>query len=85
MADLFSPRRPDGQSEWRVIHTAALKLTYGSDLTFDEIAKLLDTDDRSRAHRAVRRCNQQFVRENIPRVLGNVRGAGYRLRKDGGR
>jgi len=81
MTDLFSPRRPDGQSEWRVIHTAALNLTYGSDLTFDEIAKLLDTDDRSRAHRAVRRCNQQFTRENIPRVLGNVRGTGYRVLK----
>lgn len=81
MTDLFSPRRPDGQSEWRVIHAAALKLAYGSDLTFDEIAKLLDTDDRARAHRAVRRCNKQFTRENIPRVLGNVRGAGYRVLK----
>ncbi len=81
MADLFSPRREDGRAEWRVIQDAAAKLPYGADLTFDDITKLLDTDDRSRAHRAVRRCNKQFVRENIPRVLGNVRGAGYRVLK----
>jgi hypothetical protein len=79
MTDLFSPRRPDGRAEWRVIHDHAVKLPYGSDLSFDEIAKLLDTDDRSRAHRAVRRCNQQFTRENVPRILGNVRGTGYRV------
>ena len=79
MTDLFSPRRPDGRAEWRVIYDAAGKLAYGADLTFDDITKLLDTDDRARAHRAVRRCNQQFTRENTPRVLGNVRGAGYRV------
>jgi hypothetical protein len=79
MTDLFSPRRPDGRAEWRVIHDTAVDLPYGSDLTFDEIAKLLDIDDRSRAHRAVRRCNQQFTRENVSRILGNVRGSGYRV------
>src|SRR5215469_3836106 len=79
MSDLFSPRRDDGRAEWRVIHDAAIDLPYGADLTFDEIAKLLETADRARAHRAVRRCNQQFTRENKPRVLGNVRGTGYRI------
>jgi len=81
MTDLFSPRRPDGRSEWRVIQEAAAKLPYGADLSFDEIAKLLDTDDRPRAHRADQLCNNQSTRENIPRVLGNVRGAGYRVLK----
>ena len=81
MTDIFSPRRPDGRAEWRVIYDHAVGLSYGSDLSFDEIAKLLDTDDRPRAHRAVTRCNKQFIRENIPRVLGNVRGAGYRVFK----
>ena len=81
MADLFSPRRPDGRAEWRVVYEHAISLSYGSDLSFDEIAKLLDTDDRPRAHRAVLRCNKQFTRENIPRILGNVRGAGYRVLK----
>lgn len=79
MTDLFSPRRPDGRAEWRVIHDTAATLTYGSDLTFDEIAKLLDSDDRARAHRAVRRCNVQFTRENVPRILGNIRSIGYRV------
>jgi hypothetical protein len=79
MTDLFSPRRPDGRAEWRVIHDHALELPYGDDLTFGDIAKLLDDDDRARAHRAVRRCNQQFTRESTARVLGNVRGAGYRV------
>lgn len=81
MADLFSARRPDGRAEWRVVYDHAVKLSYGADLSFDDIAKLLDTDDRSRAHRAVLRCNKQFTRENIPRVLGNVRGVGYRVLK----
>lgn len=79
MTDLFSPRRDDGRAEWRVIYDHAASLTYGADVTFDEIAKLLDTDDRARAHQAVARCNKQFVREAIPRVLGNVRGLGYRV------
>ena len=81
MADLFSPKRPDGRAEWRVVYDHAIKLAYGADLSFDEIAKLLDTDDKPRAHRAVMRCNKQFTRENIPRVLGNVRGVGYRVLK----
>ena len=79
MTDLFSPNRPDGRAEWRVVYDHAEKLPYGTDVTFDDIAKLLDTDDRGRAHRAVRRCNKQFVRANKPRILGNVRGHGYRV------
>lgn len=79
MTDLFSPRRDDGRAEWRVIYDHAVPLPYGTDLTFDEIAKLLETDDRARAHRAVLRCNKQFVREIKPRVLGNIRGVGYRV------
>jgi hypothetical protein len=79
MTDLFSPRREDGRAEWRVIHDHAVKLPYGSDLTFDEITKLLETGDRPRAHRAVQRCNRQFTRENVPRILGNIRGIGYRI------
>jgi hypothetical protein len=79
MTDLFSPRREDGRAEWRVIRDIAAEMPYGADLSFDEIAKVLETDDRARAHRAVRRCNQQFTRENIPRVLGNIRGVGYRV------
>src|SRR5580704_9293324 len=79
MTDLFSPRREDGRAEWRVIYDHAVNLPYASDLSFDEITKLLDTDDRARAHRAVRRCNQQFVRENKARILGSVRAVGYRV------
>jgi hypothetical protein len=81
VTDLFSPRREDGRAEWRVVYDHAVKLAYGADLSFDEIAKLLDTDRRDRAHRAILRCNKQFTRENIPRVLGNVRGVGYRVLK----
>lgn len=83
MTDLFSARRPDGRAEWRVIYDHAVNLPYGSDLSFDKVAKLLDTDDRSRAHRAVRRCNQQFTRENTPRILGNIRAVGYRVLRPG--
>ena len=79
MTDLFSPRRPDGRAEWRVIYDHASKLPYGADLTFDTIAGLLDDESPARAHRAVRRCNQQFTRENVPRILGSVRGAGYKV------
>lgn len=79
MTDLFSPHRPDGRAEWKVVYDHALPLPYGTDVTFDELTKLLETGDRPRAHRAVRRCNQQFCREEIPRVLGNVRGTGYRV------
>lgn len=79
MADLFSPRRPDGRAEWRVIHDHATDLPYGTDLTFEKLAQLLDSDDRARAHRAVRRCNKEFIKEGTPRVLGNVRGVGYRV------
>lgn len=79
MTDLFSPRRPDGRAEWRVIYDHAVRLPYGTDLSFEEIAKLLETDDRSRAHRAVTRCNKQFTSEAVPRILGNVRGVGYRV------
>lgn len=83
MADLFSARRPDGRAEWRVIYDHAIELLYGTDVKFTEIAELLETDDRSRAHRAVRRCNRQFTQENKPRVLGNVRGVGYRVLQPG--
>lgn len=79
MTDLFSPHRPDGRAEWRVIYDHAVRLPYGTDLSFEEIAKLLETDDRPRAHRAVTRCNKQFTREAVPRLLGNVRGIGYRV------
>jgi hypothetical protein len=79
MTDLFSPKREDGRAEWRVIYDHAMNLDYGTDVTFAEIEKLLETPDRARAHRAVRRCNQQFTREVVPRVLGNVRAVGYRV------
>lgn len=79
MADLFSARRPDGRAEWRVIYDHAVSLPYGTDVKFTDIAELLETDDRNRAHRAVGRCNRQFTQENKPRVLGNVRGIGYRV------
>jgi hypothetical protein len=79
MTDLFSPKRPDGRAEWRVIYDQALKLAYGDDLTFANIAELLETKDRARAHRAIRRCNQQFIRESRSLILGSVRGAGYRI------
>jgi hypothetical protein len=79
VTDLFSPHRADGRAEWRVIYEVAVDLPYGADLTFDAIAKMLETDDRGRAHRAVRRCNREFVNEHTPRVLGNIRGMGYRV------
>lgn len=79
MSDLFSPHRADGRAEWRVIYEHAIDLPYGTDVTFDDLAKLLDTDDRGRAHRAVRRCNKEFVNDQKPRVLGNIRNVGYRV------
>jgi hypothetical protein len=79
VTDLFSPKRPDGRAEWRVIYDHALKLPYGADLTFDTITGLLGDDNPARAHRAVRRCNQQFIRDSTSRVLGNVRGTGYKI------
>lgn len=79
MTDLFSPRRADGRAEWRVIYDHAVGLPYGSSLTFEQIASMLGTDDRDRAYRAVARCNRQFTHENKPRVLGGVRGMGYRV------
>ena len=83
MTDLFSPTRPDGRSEWRVVYDAAEPLTYGDNITFDELHKLLETDDRGRVHRAVGRCNRQFVHEQKPRVLGNIRGFGYKILRPG--
>jgi hypothetical protein len=83
MTDLFSPRRTDGRAEWRVVYDATVNLPYGTDVPFKLIADLLEADDRARAHRAVRRCNKQFITENKPRILGNVRGAGYRILKPG--
>jgi ribosomal protein L18E len=79
MADLFSPRRSDGRAEWRVIYDAVVDLAYGTDVSYKQIAAWLDSDDRARAHRAVRRCNRQFTQESKARVLGNVRGVGYRV------
>src|SRR5262245_30704839 len=83
MTDLFSPRREDGRAEWRVVYDATVHLPYGTDVPFKLIADLLEDDDRARAHRAVRRANKQFVTENKPRILGNVRGAGYRILRPG--
>lgn len=79
MSDLFSPRRADGRAEWRVVYDATVNLPYGTDVPFKLITDLLETEDRNRGYRAVRRCNQQFIHEGLPRVLGNVRGAGYRI------
>jgi hypothetical protein len=83
MPDLFSPRRPDGRAEWRVVYDHVINLPYGTDVKFPQLAEWLDTDDRSRVHRAVRRCNRQFTEEDKPRVLGNVRGVGYRVLQPG--
>src|SRR5262249_24472980 len=79
MTDLFSPRRADGRAEWRVVYDATVNLPYGTDVPFKLLAGLLDDDDRDRMYRAVRRANKQFVTENKPRILGNVRGTGYRI------
>ena len=79
MTDLFSPNRADGRAEWRVIYDKMKDASYGAEIGFAEIAELLESDDRDRAHRAVRRCNQQFMREGKPKILGNVRGTGYRV------
>lgn len=81
MTDLFSPRRQDGRAEWKVIYDEVHDLPYGAEITFAAIAKLLGDDDRSRAYRAVRRCNQQLGRESRPRILGSCRGNGYRVLK----
>lgn len=79
MTDLFSPRRDDGRAEWRVIYDKVLASSYGDQFTFAQLGELLDTHDRARVHRAVGRCNQVLTRENVPRILGNIRGTGYRI------
>lgn len=78
-SDLFSPKRPDGRAEWRVIYDATQDLAYGAEITFEEIAKLLGSDDRDRAYRAVGRCNHEYLREGTPRMLGSVQRVGYRV------
>src|SRR5262249_23468464 len=78
MTDLFSPRRADGRAEWRVVYDATVNLPYGTDVPFKLLAGLLDDDDRDRMYRAVRRANKQFVTDTHPRILGTVRGTGYR-------
>ena len=83
MAELFSPRRADGRAEWRVIYDVAVDLPYGADLTYDRLAAMLEVKDRGGAHRAVRRCNKEFLAAGVPRVLGNVRNVGYRVFKPG--
>lgn len=79
MTDLFSPRRADGRAEWRVVYDATRTLSYGTQITFTEICGWLDTQDHNRVHRAVGRCNREYMREGTPRILGNVRGIGYRV------
>lgn len=79
--DLFSPKRPDGRAEWKVIYDEVIGLSYGAEVEYTDIAKWLDTEDREVAYRAVARCNKQFTQESKPRVLGNVRGKGYRVLK----
>ena len=83
MTDLFSPKRADGRAEWRVVYDAITKLNYGDQITFDQLEKLIDTRDRNRIHRAVGRCNQVLTREGVPKVLGNIRGTGYRVLEPG--
>lgn len=85
MTDLFSPRRLDGRAEWRVVYDLAVPCDYGVEITYERIGDVLDVGDgdRNRIHRAVRRCNLEFVREGKPRVLGNIRGVGYRILRPG--
>src|SRR5215216_7373482 len=83
MADLFSPRRDDGRAEWKVVYDHVVDLPYGTSVKHEELAELLDTTDKERVYRAVGRCNRQFVQENRPRVLGNVRATGYRILQPG--
>src|SRR5215217_6520063 len=79
MTDLFATKRADGRAEWKVIYDKISKLAYGDQITFEELKQMLDTDDRNRIHRAVGKCNRVLTRENTPRVLGNIRGIGYRI------
>jgi hypothetical protein len=83
MTDLFSAKRPDGRAEWRVVYDEILKHPYGHAMSFEELGQLLDTDDRNRIHRAVGRCNRVLARESVPKILGNVRGTGYRILQPG--
>jgi hypothetical protein len=76
---LFTPHREGARAEWRVLYDEVARLAYGDELTYDQIAELLGTRDRDRAYRAVRGCNEHLVRDGRPRVLGSVRGRGYRV------
>ncbi len=83
MAVPFTPRRADGRAEWRVVYDLAKDLPYGRELTYTDIATALGAENtvntRNRIHRAVKRCNDQFIAENRPRVLGSIRGVGYKI------
>ncbi len=76
---LFAARRDDGRAEWKVIADHVIGLEYGAELTFADIAELLDTDDKPRAYRAIREANKHFLADRTPRALRPVRGKGYRV------
>ena len=79
MTDLFTPRRADGIAEWRVVYNHTIELPYGTPVTFTDLAAWLEDGSRDRAYRAVARCNRQFGREGLARILGSNRPAGYRV------
>lgn len=79
LTSLFSPRRPDGRSEYRVVYDETSGLPYGATITFGRLGELLETRDRGRIYKAVARCNLQFTRDGLARYLGSNRGTGYRV------
>ncbi len=79
MSALFSAKREDGRAEWRVIFDYVAPLEHGTQVTFEELEKLLDAD-RTRVYQAVSAANRRLWK-TAQRSLGVVRGVGYRLLK----
>jgi hypothetical protein len=81
VSGLFTAKRPDGKSEWRVVYELAVLLSPGDVLLHEQIRTALDIPDESgmeRVYKAASRAAKELRRHN-QRSLESVPGLGYRM------
>lgn len=76
---LFSPKRPDGRAEWRVLYDHIIASMKPDDtITYKELGKLLSTRDRPHIHRVMGQAKRKLW-ATASRSMMVVPNVGYRM------
>lgn len=85
MSNLFTPKSPDGRSEWRIVMDLFLAAPRGGTVTFEQLGTALNRDpleERHAIYAAVGKAAKE-LRATHSRSVGNVPKVGYRVLEPG--